>query len=93
MQYSPLEFGNNPQIFIPIVSVFYHVVKYVTPCLVTLQEGYKLLNLESPTDAIAGYRSARIIFMESVTPVEFMSLMISPERYVFDMGMRTALEK
>lgn len=93
MQYSPLGFGNNPQIFMPIVLVFYHVVKYLTPCLVTFQEGLQTSKSWTPMDAITGYRSARIIFMESVTPVEFVSLMISSERFVFDMGMRTALEK
>ena len=44
-------------------------------------------------DVITGYRSARKIFMESVSPVESISFMISSERCVFDVEIKTALEK
>ena len=44
-------------------------------------------------DVISGYRSARIIFMESVSPVESISFMISSVCCVFNVDIKTALEK
>ena len=44
-------------------------------------------------DVSTGYRSARIILIESVSPVESISFVISSERCVFDVDIKTAFEK
>ena len=50
---------------------------------------YSWISLNVSTE----YRSAKIIFIESVSPVESISFVISSERCVFDVDIKTALEK
>ena len=50
---------------------------------------YSWISLNVSTE----YRSKKIIFIESVSPVESISFVISSERCVFDVDIKTALEK
>ena len=44
-------------------------------------------------DVSTGYRSARINFIEAVSLVESITFVISSERCIFDVNIKTALEK